>query len=60
MISPPNGDGRHDAHIFKTSLEQSMMIQVKHRQAEDILVSQNELDCVSKFKLMLVKDLVKT
>ena len=59
MISSQNGHGRHGAHIFKTSLEQPMMIQVKNGQAKDILVSQNELDCVSKIKLMLVKELVK-
>ena len=59
MISSQNGHGRHGAHIFKTSLEQPMMIQVKNGQAKDILVSQNELDCVSKIKLMLANDLVK-
>ena len=59
MISSQNGHGRHGAHIFKTSLEQPMIIQVKNGQAKDILVSQNELDCVSKIKLMLVKDLMQ-
>jgi len=59
MISSENGHGRHAAHIFKTSLEQPMMIQVKNGQAKDVLVSKNELDCVSKIKLMLVKDLMQ-
>ena len=36
-----------------------MMIQDKNGQAINILVSQNELSCTSKIKLMLVKDLVK-
>ena len=59
IISTKNGHGRHAAHIFKTSLEQPMMIQVKNGQAKDVLVSKNELDCVSKMKLMLVKDLMQ-
>ena len=36
-----------------------MMIQVKNGQAKDVLVSKNELDCVSKIKLMLVKNLMQ-
>jgi len=59
IISTKNGHGRHAAHIFKTSLEQPMMIQVKNGQAKDVLVSKNELDCVSKIKLMLVKNLMQ-
>ena len=59
MICSQDGHGRHAAHIFKTSLEQPMMIQVKKGQAKDILVSQHETDCISKIKLMVVKDLVK-
>ena len=59
MICSQDGHGRHGAHIFKTSLEQPMMIQVKKGQAKDILVSQHETDCISKIKLMVVKDLVK-
>merc|ERR1712002_111360 len=59
MISSQNGHGRHGAHIFETSLEQPMLVQVKNGQAKVILVSQNELDCVSKIKLMLVEDLLK-
>ena len=59
MISSQNGHGRHGAHIFKTSLEQPMIIQVKNGQAKVILVSQNELDCVSKIKLVLANDLAK-
>ena len=59
MISSQNGHGRYAAHIFKTSLEQPLMIHLKNGQAKDVLVSQNELDCVSKIKLMLANDLVK-
>jgi len=58
-ISSQNGHGRRGAHIFKTSLEQPMMIQVKNGQTKNILVGQNELDCVSKIKLMFVNDLMK-
>merc|ERR1712136_342116 len=59
IISTKNGHSRHAAHIFKTSLEQPMMIQVKKEQAKHVLVSKNELDCVSKIKLMLVKNLMQ-
>ena len=59
MINSQNGHSRYGVHIFKTSLEQPMMIQLKNGQAKDVLVSKNELDCVSKIKLMLVKELVR-
>ena len=49
-MSSGSGHSMHGAQVFKTFLEDPMLIFVKKGQAKNLLVSKNEPECITKIK----------
>ena len=58
-MSSGNGHDMHGAQVFKTFLEDPMLIFVKKGRAKNLLVSKNEPDCITKIKQEVANGLLQ-
>ena len=58
-MSSGSGHSMHGAQVFKTFLQDPMLIFVKKGRAKNLLVSKNEPEGVTKIKKVLANDLMK-
>jgi len=58
-MSSGSGHSMHGAQVFKTFLEDPMLIFVKKGQAKNLLVSKNEPECITKIKQEVANGLLQ-